>query len=242
MCGVVQPPSTSVAGVIRRVVVGEGDDLTDLGADRGRGLNAKSLIETATAPASLVSLHTAPPGARTRGGAWRGLLAAVLAGGRRPCSTHRQRARTGTRWPDRRSFRLGMVCPPILGAGLRPQGTPRLSRQSPWHRAPTRYRGRVLERSDRSRARAPPDIDPGTMRRMLLHEGPGGTRRRAATCATWAMRSCSTTRSSTSRFWNRIEAVRWPEDPTAFDRRLAESLVLFASIGRQPHVWAGPDP
>lgn len=41
-------------------------------------------------------------------------------------------------------------------------------------------------------------------------------------------------------FWNRIEAIRWPVEPAAFDRRLAESAVLFASIGRQPHVWTLP--
>jgi ribosomal protein S18 acetylase RimI-like enzyme len=41
-------------------------------------------------------------------------------------------------------------------------------------------------------------------------------------------------------FWNRLEAVDWPSDPTAFDQRLAEVAVLFATIGRQPHVWASP--
>jgi len=41
-------------------------------------------------------------------------------------------------------------------------------------------------------------------------------------------------------FWNRLAAVRWPSDPVDFDRRLAEILVLFASLGRQPHVWPSP--
>ena len=41
-------------------------------------------------------------------------------------------------------------------------------------------------------------------------------------------------------FWNRLEGIRWPSDPDAFDRRLAETLVLFASLGRQPHVWPAP--
>jgi ribosomal protein S18 acetylase RimI-like enzyme len=41
-------------------------------------------------------------------------------------------------------------------------------------------------------------------------------------------------------FWNRFEAVRWPDEPAAFDRRLDELLVLFASLGRRPHVWASP--
>lgn len=41
-------------------------------------------------------------------------------------------------------------------------------------------------------------------------------------------------------FWNRLEAVSWPSDPVAFDRRLGEAGILFASIGRQPHVWLAP--
>jgi ribosomal protein S18 acetylase RimI-like enzyme len=41
-------------------------------------------------------------------------------------------------------------------------------------------------------------------------------------------------------FWNRLQAVRWPDDPDAFDQRLAEALALFAILGRQPHVWPSP--
>ena len=41
-------------------------------------------------------------------------------------------------------------------------------------------------------------------------------------------------------FWNRLAAIRWPADASGFDRRLTEILVLFASIGRQPHVWPSP--
>ena len=41
-------------------------------------------------------------------------------------------------------------------------------------------------------------------------------------------------------FWNRLEAVRFPDDRDAFDRRLAEVGILFASIGRQPHIWLLP--
>lgn len=41
-------------------------------------------------------------------------------------------------------------------------------------------------------------------------------------------------------FWNRLEGVRWPVEPAAFDRRLTETLVLFGSLGRQPHIWASP--
>jgi ribosomal protein S18 acetylase RimI-like enzyme len=41
-------------------------------------------------------------------------------------------------------------------------------------------------------------------------------------------------------FWNRLAAIRWPADAVAFDRRLTEMLVLFTSLGRQPHVWPSP--
>jgi ribosomal protein S18 acetylase RimI-like enzyme len=42
-------------------------------------------------------------------------------------------------------------------------------------------------------------------------------------------------------FWNRVAGIRWPVEPEAFDRRLTEALVLFASLGRQPHVWPSPE-
>ena len=38
-------------------------------------------------------------------------------------------------------------------------------------------------------------------------------------------------------FFNRLAAVRWPEDEDAFDRRLAEAIALFAGIDRRPHIW-----
>lgn len=41
-------------------------------------------------------------------------------------------------------------------------------------------------------------------------------------------------------FWNRIEAIAWPAEAEAFDRRLAEVLVQFAAAGRQPHAWLSP--
>jgi GNAT superfamily N-acetyltransferase len=41
-------------------------------------------------------------------------------------------------------------------------------------------------------------------------------------------------------FWNRMASVRWPADDAGFDRRLTAALALFASIGRQPHVWPSP--
>jgi len=41
-------------------------------------------------------------------------------------------------------------------------------------------------------------------------------------------------------FWNRVEAIRWPVEPAAFDRRLDELMVQFATLERRPHVWASP--
>lgn len=41
-------------------------------------------------------------------------------------------------------------------------------------------------------------------------------------------------------FWNRVNAIRWPEDPSGFDRRLAETIALFATLDRIPHVWPRP--
>lgn len=41
-------------------------------------------------------------------------------------------------------------------------------------------------------------------------------------------------------FWNRIAGIAWPEEPAAFDRRLAELMALFAGLDRIPHVWPLP--
>jgi ribosomal protein S18 acetylase RimI-like enzyme len=37
-------------------------------------------------------------------------------------------------------------------------------------------------------------------------------------------------------FWNRLIAPRWPDDRSAFDRRLDEVMTLFATLDRVPHV------
>jgi ribosomal protein S18 acetylase RimI-like enzyme len=41
-------------------------------------------------------------------------------------------------------------------------------------------------------------------------------------------------------FFNRVVAVRWPEDPAAFDARLKQSVDLFNALDRKPYVWAIP--
>ena len=41
-------------------------------------------------------------------------------------------------------------------------------------------------------------------------------------------------------FWNRLSAIRWPSDPEAFDRRLAETVIRFANAARQAHLWVSP--
>jgi ribosomal protein S18 acetylase RimI-like enzyme len=83
------------------------------------------------------------------------------------------------------------------------------------------------------------NIDTEIVRRMLRHEAevhaiPGRTLRDLGDALLLH------DPSEPEPFWNRIEAIRWPADPAAFDRRLAEVGVLFASIGRQPHVWTLP--
>lgn len=46
--------------------------------------------------------------------------------------------------------------------------------------------------------------------------------------------------SEADPYMNRVGAVRWPEDPAAFDRRLGEVIAVFAGIDRRPHVWTPP--
>ena len=84
-----------------------------------------------------------------------------------------------------------------------------------------------------------PRIDAATVRRLLRHEAevhaiPGRSLRDLGD----ALLLYDPVESEP--FWNRVEAIRWPDEAAAFDRRLAEVAVVFASIARQPHVWASP--
>jgi ribosomal protein S18 acetylase RimI-like enzyme len=82
-------------------------------------------------------------------------------------------------------------------------------------------------------------IDAATVRRLLRHEAevhaiPGRSLRDLGDALLLH------DPAESEPFWNRVEAIRWPRAAAAFDRRLAEVAVLFASIGRQPHAWASP--
>ena len=44
----------------------------------------------------------------------------------------------------------------------------------------------------------------------------------------------------TEPFFNRITAVRWPEDPHEFDARLGRALELFSALERKPYFWIIP--
>ncbi len=82
-------------------------------------------------------------------------------------------------------------------------------------------------------------VDAVTMRRLLLHEA------RVHAVPGRDLRDLSDSillHDPVERepFWNRLEGLRWPSEIGAFDRRLTEILVLFASIGRTPHIWASP--
>jgi ribosomal protein S18 acetylase RimI-like enzyme len=84
-----------------------------------------------------------------------------------------------------------------------------------------------------------PPVDPPTMRHLLLHEAkvhaiPGRDLRDLGDAILLH------DPVQADPFWNRLEAVRWPVEVDAFDRRLTEALVLFAALGRQPHVWPAP--
>lgn len=83
------------------------------------------------------------------------------------------------------------------------------------------------------------NVDPATMRRLTLHEArvhatPGRDVRDLGDAILLH------DPVDPEPFWNRMAAVRWPVDAGAFDRRLTETLVLFASLGRQPHIWPSP--
>ena len=41
-------------------------------------------------------------------------------------------------------------------------------------------------------------------------------------------------------FFNRLTAVRWPEDPKAFEARLGQAFDLFEALDRKPYMWIVP--
>ena len=111
---------------------------------------------------------------------------------------------------------------------------------------PARY-GFALAYGTRRRYRCPMrrtrtvlhGVDEPTMRRLLIHEArvhalPGREIRDLGDAILLH------DPVDPEPFWNRAEAIRWPADPDAFDRRLAELLVLFTSLVRQPHIWPAP--
>jgi ribosomal protein S18 acetylase RimI-like enzyme len=84
-----------------------------------------------------------------------------------------------------------------------------------------------------------PPIDSDTLRRLLRHEAevhaiPGRELRDLGDALLLH------DPLDPEPFWNRVEGARWPGEASAFDRRLAEVGILFASIGRQPHIWVSP--
>ena len=160
------------------------------------------------------------------------------------------RARRRARFPgaaqDDRTRRRPRVCSAPVGERDRSRSYPGSaiwsdgpadSTRVTCHRA--RYRGaRCPDRRSTNTPRLPP-VDAPTLRRLLLHEAqvhatPGRDLR--------DLGDAILLHDPTDRepFWNRLEAVRWPVRADAFDRRLTEALVLFATLGRQPHIWASP--
>jgi ribosomal protein S18 acetylase RimI-like enzyme len=90
-----------------------------------------------------------------------------------------------------------------------------------------------------SNGRVGDPIDAATMRRLLEHEA------RVHAMPSRELRDLGDAillhdPIDPEPFWNRLEALRWPADADAFDRRLTEALVLFTSLARQPHIWPSP--
>jgi GNAT superfamily N-acetyltransferase len=89
------------------------------------------------------------------------------------------------------------------------------------------------------RTAVPIEVEPQVMRRLLLHEA------QIHAAPDRDLRDLGDSillhdPVDPEPFWNRLAAIRWPAEPDAFDRRLTEMLVLFATLARQPHVWPAP--
>ncbi len=78
-------------------------------------------------------------------------------------------------------------------------------------------------------------LDPDLARRLVLHEA------RAQQTPARELRDLGDgwllhDPSDAEPFWNRLIAPRWPAATAAFDRRLDEVIMLFATLARLPHV------
>ena len=82
-------------------------------------------------------------------------------------------------------------------------------------------------------------LDAVTLRRLLLHEA------RVHASSGRTLRDLGDSillhdPVDPDPFWNRVAGIRWPAAAAEFDRRLDEVSVLFATLGRRPHIWPSP--
>ncbi len=199
------------------------------------GLKAKFSIETLTVPAAELSAQAA---AAEAAGALAGVDAAAL--GATEAAELPQAARARLRTAERprtESIRRDKVrflqissrrVGPVVGPGAC-----YVSAAAPVSR---QYRPHVMRDDDRGHLHG---IDEATMRRLLIHEA------RVHAMPSRELRDMGDglllfDPNEAEPFWNRLEALRWPTDPDAFDRRLAEAMVLFTTLSRQPHIWPSP--
>ena len=199
------------------------------------GLKARSLIETATVPAAVDGAHGSSP-ADDSAGADAAVLGAVVA------EPPPQAARVSNREQAK-----GHGCasdhglPPSVPR-RRPPGVPSADTSVAVGRFRIDAYGTAAAAIVARWARPDRRCMAWTSRRCV---GCSSTRPASIPC-----RAVSSAISATpillfdpidpEPFWNRAEAIRWPADPDAFDRRLGELLILFTSLVRQPHIWPAP--
>jgi ribosomal protein S18 acetylase RimI-like enzyme len=219
MLGVAHEPSSSVA------VCGAESPLVNVtvwptAAWMAAGAKAKSLIATLTSPAAALSAQAGPAAAGALASTLDAAEAAVVGAAVAPPDEQAARIRTA---PAARVTR-GRLC---IGASF---GVDRLSPS---------YAASDVAVLAGYRVAMPIVIEPGTMRRLLMHEAqvhatPGRDLRDLGDAILLH------DPGDPEPFWNRLAAIRWPAEPGAFDRRLTEILVLFSTLSRQPHVWPSP--
>ena len=85
-----------------------------------------------------------------------------------------------------------------------------------------------------------PGVDDGLLRRFEIHEthvhGLGPGRRLIDLGDALGLFDAI----DPDPFYNRVGAIRWPDDPDAFDQRLEAVVELFRSERREPYLWLPP--
>ena len=136
----------------------------------------------------------------------------------------------------------GRARPGVAGPGEGSRGGAGPSRRG-WcdNRRDVRTDGRSPEEVSHPAPGLPPvrDLDRATLRLLMGHEA------RLHAIAGRELRDLGDAlllldRRDAEPYWNRLVAPEWPEERAGFARAVDNTITIFATLGRIPHIWPYP--